>query len=287
MSSTPKKQLEYFLRRETLVKLANNFLIVFGILWLFTESTAFFFSEYLSNYRSPLFLVIFVTSLISSLVLSFPRLQYSRIFPRLNLEIDVKVGDVLKETENGACNIVFGSNDTFITKVEKRAGKQSIRSQLANNFYQGKSHLFDKAIVDSFREKRLVDEIRGTYKVPVGSVGVVKTGNIKTFCLVNTEKVVGKTTNISKENLWLALCNLWEAVKNQGDNHPVIVPVLGAGLSRASASRVSLIQLILMSFAVSNREFRITKKLTIIIHEQDYSPSEMSEVIAFIDALDL
>jgi hypothetical protein len=34
-----------------------------------------------------------------------------------------------------------------------------------------------------------------------------------------------------------------------------------------------------MSFAVSNREFRITKKLTIMIHEQDYSPSEMSEVI--------
>jgi Domain of unknown function (DUF6430) len=287
MSSRLNKQLEYFFRRETLVKVANNFLVIFGTLWLFTESAAFFFSEYLSSYRSALFLVIFASAFISSLVLSFPKLQHSRAFTRLNVEVAVTVGDVLKEIEDGACNVVFGASDTFTVKTERIAGKQSIRSQLANKFYQGNSHLFDKDIVDSLSEKRLVDEISGTYKVPVGSVGVVKIGDIKIFCLVNKEKVVGKTTNISKENLWLALCNLWETVKNKGGNYPIIVPVLGAGFGRAPASRISLIQLILMSFAVSNREFRITKKLTIMIHEQDYSPSEMSEVIAFIDALDL
>lgn len=287
MSSTLNKQLEYFLRRETLIKVANNFLMVFGTLWLFTESAAFFFSEYLSNYRSVIFLVIFSSAFISSLVLSFPRLRYSRAFTRLNVEVAVKVGDVLREIENGACNVVFGASDTFTIKTERIAGKQSIRSQLANKFYQGKWHLFDKDIVASLSEKSLVDEISGTYKVPIGSVGVVKIGDIKTFCLVNKEKAVGKTTNISKENLWLALCNLWEAVKNKGGNYPVIIPVLGAGFGRAPASRISLIQLILMSFAVSNREFRITKRLTIMIHEQDYNPGEMSEVIAFIDALDL
>jgi hypothetical protein len=287
MSSTLNRQLEFFLRKETLVKLVNNFLVVFGIIWLFIESAAFFFAEYLSNYRSTLFVLIFASASVLSFILSFPRLKYNRTFTRLNVEVAVKVGDVLEEIGNGVCNVVFGANDTFTIKAERIAGKQSIRSQLVHKFYQGKSHLFDKDIIASLGEKTLVDEVSGTYKVPVGSVGIVKIGDLKTFCLVNKEKVVGRTTNISKENLWLALCNLWEAVKDKGGNRPVIVPVLGAGFGRAPASRISLIQLILMSFAVSNREFRITRKLTIMIHEQDYSPSEISEVIAFIEALDL
>jgi hypothetical protein len=287
MSSTLHKQLNFLLRKQTLFKLTNSFLIIFGIIWLFIESAAFFFSEYLSNYRSTLFILIFASASVLSLIFSFPRLKYSRTFTRLNVEVAVKVGDILEETENSVCNVVFGSNDTFTVKTERIAGSQSIRSQIVNKFYQGKLHLFDQEILDSLNEKQLVDETSETYKVPVGSVGVVRLDSIKVFCLVNKEKIVGKTTNISKENLWLALCNLWEVVKNKGGNNPVIVPVLGAGFGRAPASRISLIQLILMSFAVSNREFRITRKLIIMIQEEDYTPNEMSEIIAFIDALDL
>jgi hypothetical protein len=287
MSSTLHKQLNFLLRKQTLFKLTNSFLIIFGIIWLFIESAAFFFSEYLSNYRSTLFILIFASASVLSLIFSFPRLKYSRTFTRLNVEVAVKVGDILEETENSVCNVVFGSNDTFTIKTERIAGSQSIRSQIVNKFYQGKLHLFDQEILDSLNEKQLVDETSETYKVPVGSVGVVRLDSIKAFCLVNKEKIVGKTTNISKENLWLALCNLWEVVKNKGGNNPVIVPVLGAGFGRAPASRISLIQLILMSFAVSNREFRITRKLIIMIQEEDYTPNEMSEIIAFIDALDL
>ena len=287
MPSTLNKQLKFFLRRETLVKLVNNFLIVFGTIWLFIESAAFFFAEYVGNYRSILFIVIFTSAFILSFILSFPRLKYSRKFTKLNVEVAIKVGGVLEEIESEVCNVVIGVSDTFTVTTERKAGKQSLRSQIANKFYQGKSHLFDKDIIDSLSRKKLIDEVNGTYKVPVGSVGVVEIGNIKTFCLINKEKIVDKATNISKENLWLALCNLWEVIKDKGGINPVVIPVLGAGFGRAPASRISLIQLILMSFAVSNREFRITKKLTIVIHEQDYSPSEMSEAIAFIEALDL
>jgi hypothetical protein len=118
MSSTFNKQLEFFLRRETLLKLANNFVVVFGTIWLFIESAAFFFAEYLSNYRSTLFLVIFASAFVSSFILSFPKLQYGKVFSRLNVEVAVKVGDVLKEIENGACNVVFSASDTFTIKTE-------------------------------------------------------------------------------------------------------------------------------------------------------------------------
>ena len=287
MPSTLNKQLKFFLRRETLVKLVNNFLISFGTIWLFIESAAFFFAEYVGNYRSILFIIIFTSASVLSFILSFPRLKYSRKFTKLNVEVFIKVGGVLEEIESEVHNVVVGVSDTFTVAKERKAGKQSLRSQIVNKFYQGKSHLFDKDIIDSLSSKKLVDEVNGTYKVPVGSVRVVKIGNIKAFCLINKEKIVDKATNISKENLWLALCNLWEAVRDKGGINSVVIPVLGSGFGRAPVSRISLIQLILMSFAVSNREFRITKKLTIMIHEQDYSPSEMSEAIAFIEALDL
>jgi hypothetical protein len=62
----------------------------------------------------------------------------------------------LNEIEDGTFNVVFGASDTFTIKTERIAGKQSIRSQLVNKFYQGNSHLFDKDI--------------GVYRLPYANV---------------------------------------------------------------------------------------------------------------------
>ena len=65
------------------------------------------------------------------------------------------------------------------------------------------------------------------------------------------------------------------------------MPVLGSKAGRAPASRISLIQLILISFAIANRSVPITERLTILIREHDYCPNEMFEIFRFMDELDL
>jgi hypothetical protein len=61
---------------------------------------------------------------------------------------------------------------------------------------------------------------------------------------------------------------------------------LGAGLAGFQASRISLIQLLLLSFAIATREKIVTRKLTLMIWEGDYDPREMSEAIEMIKTLE-
>ncbi len=283
-----KKQIKFILTKTYLTNLCNKFLAVFGTIWLFRESASFFLPEQTGSHRLTLFLLAFSSASILSIVSSFPRLLYNKKFRKSNVEIAVKLGSILEEVNDAERNVVIGINNSFTVNKEGSIGNQSLRSQIINKFYQGKSNLLDKDMANSLSNKKLLNDVDGVYEVPIGSVGLVKINKTKIFFLINKEKRFDKAIkNISKEDFWVALCNLWEAIKNQGYNHPVVIPVLGSGLGRAPASRISLIQLILTSFAISNREFRITSKLTLIIYEKDYDPEEVYEVISFIEALDL
>ncbi len=283
-----KKQIKFIFKKTYLTNLCNKFLAIFGTIWLFIESASFFLPEQTSNNRLTLLVLAVTSASILSIASSFPRLSYSKNFRRSNVEIAVQVGSILEKIDNTERNVIIGINNSLIVNKEELIGNQSLRSQIINKFYQGKSNLLDKDIANSLSNKKLLNNVDGVYEVPIGSVGLVKINKTKIFFLINKEKRFDKAIkNISKEDFWLALCNLWEAIKNQGYNHPVVIPVLGSGLGRAPASRISLIQLILTSFAISNREFRITSKLTLMIYEKDYDPEEVSEVISFIEALDL
>jgi hypothetical protein len=283
-----KKQVNFLFTRIFLTKTSNEFVAILGTVWLLIEATAFFFPEQIGSNRLPLFVFTFTSAFVLSLVNSFPKLSYSQKFRRSNIDIVVKVSDILEEINDKECNIIIGINNGLILKKERLIGSQSLKSQITHKFYQGKSTLVDQEIANVLTNKKLVDDIDGVYEVPIGSVAILRINSSKLFFLVNKEKRSNKTVkNISKEDFWLALCNVWEAVKNNGYNHPVVIPVLGAGLGRAPASRISLVQLILTSFAISNREFRITSKLTVVIDRENYSPEEMLEISNFIAALDL
>jgi hypothetical protein len=279
----PNKNIKFLLSSRFPVNLFKHFFIAFGTLWLLVESFCFFLPQIMEK-RSVLFSITLIGALIWALIHSFPRRSYKFKFKRTGIEIEIKVGDLFDETSN----IIIGI-DNYLPTKSKQLGGNSVRSQLTRKLYNGDGGLLNKAIISSLGNSNveLVNEKEGSFKTNIRSVAVLEAVNQKIFFMINQENKPDKIVPIHEEVLWSTYCNLWDVVKQKGYNKPLAVPLIGSGYGRAPISRPILIQLMLFSFAIANREFPITKKLTVVIHESEYDPAEMAETVVFIKKLDL
>jgi hypothetical protein len=127
--------------------------------------------------------------------------------------------------------------------------------------------------------------VNNTYEVPLGSVATLDVEDRKIFLLVNQRADDGGSESVTKEDYWRCLGQLWGAMNRAGNNNPLAVPILGSGSGRVAADRVSLMQLILISFLMASRIAPVTRRLTIVIRGDDYDAAEMQEMSIFLKSL--
>lgn len=281
-------RIKFLFTFRSLNRTLQEFIKIFGVIWLFIEALSFFFQETITAHRLSAFTLTVFFSIAISVYLSFPRLSYTCPYRKSNLEISISVGDLLVNLKDGTSHIVIGSHNHF-TLQESQISGRSLRSQVVKAFYDQRGDRLDRKIIRSLPREKIIGKVGKTYKVAVGSVAVVELGKSKAFFLINQQydHKNRQLYDMQKEDIWLGLCNLWAAVKSNGNQLPIAVPILGAKIGKAPASRMSLVQLILISFAIANRSAPITERLTVVINPDDYSPGEMFEIIRFMDGLDL
>lgn len=216
---------------------------------------------------------------IFAMLLAFPSLSCSRRSKATDVEIEIKIGNLFDQV----CDIAIASSDCFDTDAPNVIPSKSLKAQLIKRAFKNDHHLLD-SLLDSFLNEHKVGGKLDNAKTfgkklrfPIGTVAVVPEGNRKIFIFVLTKILKDKTTPTSGEDLWISLNRLWAAVRQHGAQSPIAIPLFGAGLAAALTSRVSLVQLILISFAIATRQRKVTKKLIITIYDADYDPEEMME----------
>lgn len=265
----------------------ENFLQALGVLWLLLEVASYFFSH-LIKARGSLFYTFIVIAVVWAIGRSFPTLKYKKKSKASNVVIEVKVGDLLSEPGN----IAFGCNDYFDTEPEKVVGSRSLIAQLVQKSFDGNHASLDSRITD-FLDKQGISGITAfdkslgkSQRFAIGTVAVILANQRKVFLISFTKTGSDNNTTVSKDDLWTSLTALWAAIGKHGYAEPISIPAWGGGLARFAASRLSLIQLAMLSFVIATRESIISRKLTLIISESDYDPQEMTEVIQFINTLE-
>ncbi len=282
-----KKRLKYFFSGATLTSLLTNLLQALGILWLLFE-VASYFSPGFSDKKSILFYFFISAALVWTVIRSFPRLNHHKKSKPSNTEIEIKVGNLFKEPGY----LAIGCSDCFDTEPETVIGSRSLMAQLVKNSFSGNYNILDGKISQSMYEQKIhgiplsEKKFGKTERFPIGAVAVIQLTNQKVFLFAFSTTNNDKTTTTTKEDLWASLCQLWTEVRKQGFLEPISVPVFGAGLARFPASRISLIQLLLLSFAIATRENIVSRKLTLVISESDYDPEEMAEAIELVNTLE-
>ena len=136
-----KKRLKYLFSRSAFNDLRIHFLQALGVLWLFIEASSFFFKE-IGNNKVQLFCAFILAALVWTIWRAFPPLHYSKKSRASNVEIEIKVGDLLKEP----CNIAFGCSECFDTDSKKIISPDSLMGQLVINSFGGVHTALDNEI---------------------------------------------------------------------------------------------------------------------------------------------
>ena len=291
-----RQRLRFLFSPQSLKVLSGHFVAALGTQWLILEVVSFFFKEgspvagpdFFIDYRPHILLAFLVPAFAWTLYRSFPRFSYSRRSREANVEVEVKVGDLFAVPGN----VAIGCSDCFDTEAPASVDPKSLIAQLVKRSYGNQYATLDQLIGRSLADGKLTGTADASIergkkeRFPIGTVAVVSDGSRKIFLTVFSKAKPDKATDTTQEDLWISLSELWKVVRREGGLEPITVPVWGSGMARFHASRITLIQIVLLSFVIAARERPVSRKLTLVIHGDSYDPEEMAEAIQLIDTLD-
>jgi hypothetical protein len=285
MTGSFRKRIKFLFTRDGLSNVPQKFLIVFGVVWLMVEPFSWFYPA-MAQYKELIFGLSAAVVLLATLHLSFPRVEHEKKWEGKNVTIKIKVGKLFEEPGN----IAIGCNECFDTEAPGAISANSLIAQLVKSRFDNKRDDLDRdisAALAALTPAPYLDRRQGKKQgYPIGTVAVIAQGAQKIFLTAFT-KAYPTQRSMSKEELWGSLNKLWEVVRERAYvDEPIAVPVWGGGLAGFPGSRLMLIQLILLSFAMATRADLVSRNLTLVIYDNDYDPHEFRKAAETLDALE-
>src|SRR5262245_11879477 len=121
------ESIKYVFTREAFKELKNHYLQALVMLWLFVEVPAYYVYRVSKN-KGAVFYAVNIAAALWTIARSFPPRHFSKKSRSTNVEVEIKVGNLLEETGN----IAFGCSECFDTEPEKVIGAKSLMAQLVN-----------------------------------------------------------------------------------------------------------------------------------------------------------
>jgi hypothetical protein len=261
-------------------------------LWTIIECLSFLNADFKAATENNIciLLIVLLISLISAIIISFPRQKISRRFENLNTEINIEVGNLLDKKGH----IIIASSNYFDTKTSKT---DSLKTQLIKRYFNNAIDHLDQLINESLaeqgktgREVNIQEKPKGKrIKHEVGTVVDIQLpsdNNTKIFISVICEVIYVGQTKTKKSDfrmLTKSLEETWSHIRNTNNNKDIYLPILGAGVTGLSLSKSTLIQLISFSYLLNSKESKIGKSLNIVIPESNYEPELFEEINNYLN----
>lgn len=247
--------------------LIYSLLASYGILFTLIKLIKLFNRD-IDNYLDNNYLWFIFLGILISYTNSKPKFKISRKLKGRDISIEIVVSDLFKMKGDK----IIGCNTTFDTAIPTIISPKSIQGQFTEKNFNSVDHLNNDIDKSLFNEPYLniSKTIGKTKKYDIGTVAKVIVGDETNYLVAIadiSEKGVASTTN---EKLTLSLSKLWYFISTNGSTEPIIIPILGSGFSRLTASREELIIEIIKSFIASCSESKFTEKLKICIHPNDF-----------------
>ncbi len=247
--------------------LGKRFLESFGLIWLLIEPVALFFPDRIPK-GWPLYAGLVLASLVAGVALAWPRRIVSASVPGANIEVIIKIGDIFSADDN----VVVGVNDVFDTHIgDDIISPRSVQAQLVRKRFDGSVDAFDAAVrvgLAGKRSEKDPSKTRGKNdRYPVGTVVELKAGGVRHFLSAYCRMGSNLKAETDTCTLLNSMNEVWEKVRNSGQNQGVSMPVLASDFGRTGLTQTQLIQLIVLSFVGANKVQHVAPRLTVYVHE--------------------
>lgn len=274
------------------IELFESFLAALGIIWLLVEMPSFFLEYKPGNWGVAYLVGVVVAGLVYVPIAHWPRTVYERRFARTGARIRVEVGDLLSNDRPGAIAVL--SSDYLDTDVRTALNPSCLKAQLVRRCFHDMPSNLDKEIDEYLSQNQVMgqpnaDKKKGkSVQYPIGTIARVNTGGRNTYIVVGAKMDPATTgTRADLETLWLSLLSLWSQASLDCRDSDLSIPVWGSGIGAAPYSKMSLIYLILASYAMASYGKPVCARLRIVIWTKDYNAGEFSSIRNAISELEL
>jgi hypothetical protein len=253
------------------------FFASFSVLWTLVEGLTYFVPD-LDLHGIPSLAAVLVIGAIYSV--SKVRRPSSVTFniSHTNTKIAIKFSDLFKE--EGVR--VIAVNEFFDSEIGLPVSGRSLHGIFLSKCFGGHPQAFDKMILDDLAqigyetETRIQGKLR---KYPIGTTALVpvNTDRYLCFALCRTELATCKA-QADVPTLWRALEGLYSKARNCLGGAPLVLPLVGSGLSGIGLPARDLLDLIVLSLITESKQKQVTTLIKIILTFDRFEEIDLSEI---------
>lgn len=246
-------------------------IFAYSTTWTVVSSLSLFFQGLRT--ASWAVLPIVVGSLIFGLYWVYARQSIQIRINSLNTTINVAFGDLFKAPGMK----VIPVNEFFDSQLGAPVSYLSLHGQLINHKFDNSPQNFDQQVsqdLQAAQYQKVPRKFGNTKKYPIGTTAVVEVrGDSFLLPAISRTNINTYKAYSDAPTLLTALEGLWSTVRTRAGGEPVSVPLIGTGLSGIGLPPYQLLQLIILSVIIANKEEHISSEIHIIL-----DPKLMEEI---------
>jgi len=253
------------------------FFASFSVLWTLIEGLTHFIPT-LNIQGIPSLLVVLVIGIVYSVFKIRRPTSVTFGIAHTNTKIQIKFGDLFDE-EGVRCIAV---NEFFDSELGIPVSKNSLHGILLSRCFGGHPDAFDKIIfnelVDSPSEAVPKEQGKET-RYPIGTTANVTVNSDRYMCfaLCHTDIDTLKA-EADVPTLWQALEGLYSKARYSLGGAPLVLPLVGSGLSGIGLPTRDLLDLIVLSIIAENKKKQIATLIKIILTTDRFDEVDLAEV---------
>lgn len=269
-------------------EVGKNFFATLGIILVGIELFVINFPEsFQYGYGWNGLIIVITVAFIISIFLTFPRKSFSKRFSFPDIEINLRIGDIL--TQRG--HMVIGFSDTFDTEIGDIISSGSLQGQFLYSLYGNNRQKLDQDLDSALADKSFVldsQKIKGKNKrYKIGTTVALDGQFGKFFCCGYSRMGNDLKATSDVDSFWLSLEDLWQEIRLKGEQKTIFMPIIGTNLSRIKGvSYIVIMKIILLSFIINSRLEPICKHLVLVIDNRDMQKINLLEIRDFVNSLD-
>ena len=195
-----------------------------------------------------------------------------------NTKIQIKFGDLF--SEDGARCIAV--NEFFDSELGLPVSEKSLHGILISRCFGGHPDSFDKIISDDLVDvaSETVQKKQGKDKrYPIGTTANVTVNSDRYMCfaLCHTDLSTLKA-EADVPMLWQALEGLYGKARHSLGGVPLVLPLVGSGLSGIGLPARDLLDLIVLSIIAESKKKQITTLIKIVLTSDRFDEVDIAEV---------
>ena len=181
-------------------------------------------------------------------------------------KIIVKFGDIFKHDGWKAISV----NNFFDSIVDDDlVSRASLHGQVINTFWSGDSEAWQTEVDSDLSEEifELVQRTKGnTRKYPVGTtVSSSSRGHKFLFVVLGQTNVDNNVANAMTDDLIRSVRGMLSKARSVCAGQPLVIPLMGSGLSRVGIKRAILIDIILAVVFEETKKAKITDSIVLVL----------------------